>query len=517
MSVTRRSVLRWGGAAVATALVAPQITAGPALAVPLPADPFTLGVASGDPSPDGVVLWTRLAPSPLDPDGGMPGVPVQVNWQVATDERFSDVVRAGSVRAEPGWAHSVHVEVSGLLPDRVYFYRFRAGRHLSPVGRTRTFPAAGAAVTSMTLAAVSCQSLPAGRYAAYRHLAAGDHDLVLHLGDYIYEAAGAANPKAGPDRRHAPFKVIRTLEEYRIRHAQYRLDPDLQAAHAAAPFLCVPDDHEVVNNAAGDLGADGNSTPEVYLPRRAAAFQAYYEHLPLRRSSMPQGPAMQLYRRLDYGNLAQLTLLDTRQYRSPQEDGPTFQRLKPSAYDVARTMTGPDQERWLLAGLAASSARWNVIGQQVYFAAIDMEPGDAEFYNTDKWDGYPAARSRITGFLHQRRPRNPVVLSGDVHAAMVNDITLDADPTSPVVATEFLGSSITSEKGNNDLFEAALPENPQVRYYNGRQRGYLSCTVTPEQWTADLWFVDDVLDAGSPVRKGASYVLEDGRPGAQPA
>lgn len=517
MPLSRRTVLKLGGTAAVTALVAPAITSRPATAAEVRDYPFTLGVASGDPHPEGVVIWTRLAPQPLTGNGGLPDRSFQVLWQVAMDEAFGDVVRAGSVWAEPGWAHSVHVEVQGLLPDRVYFYRFRLGQHLSPAGRTRTFPEAGAPVSSLSLAAVSCQSFPDGRFAAYRHIAAQDHDLVLHLGDYIYEGAGPANPTAGADRRHAPFRTISSLEDYRIRHAQYRLDPDLQAAHAAAPFICVPDDHEVVNNAAGDYGANGNSTPEAYLPRRAAAFQAYYEHLPLARASMPQGAGMQLYRRFEYGDLAQMSMLDTRQYRTPQQDGNTFQPLGPAAYDPSRSLTGPDQEHWLLTGLAASQARWNVIGQQVYMAAIDMAPGTGQSFNTDKWDGYPAARSRITKFLHESATRNPIVLSGDVHAAMVNDITLDHDPASPVVATEFLGSSISSHKGNNGLFEAALPQNPQVRYYNGRERGYLSCQVERGRWTSDLWFVDDPNDASSAVSLKASYAVEDGQPGAQKA
>ncbi|HET9758590.1 MAG TPA: alkaline phosphatase D family protein [Nocardioidaceae bacterium] len=514
---TRRSLLKAGGAGVTGLVLGSGSAARPALASEAPPDPFTLGVASGDPTPDGVLLWTRLAPAPLTPDGGMPAHDVRVLWQVATDERFTDVVRAGSVAATAQWAHSVHVEVTGLLPDRVYYYRFRVGTQLSPVGRTRTFPAVGTAMQSLSFAAVSCQSFPNGRYAAYRHLAATELDLVVHLGDYIYEDAGSASPAAGKDRAHLPFKVVTTLEDYRIRHAQYHLDPDLQAAHAAAPFLCVPDDHEVVNNMAGDYGANGNSTPEVFLPRRAAAYQAYYEHLPLRRSAMPSGPSMQLYRRLEYGDLASLTLLDTRQYRTPQVDGPAFQPNGPEAYDPSRTLTGPAQERWLLDGLASSSSRWNVVAQQVYMAAIDLAPGPGEAFNTDKWDGYPAARGRITRFLRDARPRNPVVLSGDVHAAMVNDVTVDNAPDGEVVATELLGSSVTSAKGNNAQFEAALPENPQVRYYNGRQRGYLSCTVTPDTWTADLWFVDDVRRADSPVRRGASYVVRDGALGALPA
>jgi alkaline phosphatase D len=496
---------------------APALVRAADVAAPLLDHPFTLGVASGDPTADGVVLWTRLAPEPLLPDGGMPFRTFAVDWQVATDEAFTDVVRTGTVGAHPELAHSVHPEVTGLLPDRAYFYRFRIGPHVSATGRTRTFPRPGTPVRSLRLATLSCQSLVAGRYAALRHLAGQDHDVVLHLGDYVYEARGPAEPVAGADRRHHPFRDVTTLEDYRMRHAQYHLDPDLQAAHAATPFLCVPDDHDVVGRMAGPLGRNGRDDPTLFRRRLAAAYRAYYEHLPLRRTALPRGPGMQLYRRFEYGDLASISLLDTRQHRSPQVDGPPFQPNGPEALDPARTMTGPAQERWLLDGLASSSRRWNVVGQQVYLAALDLGPGEEHAYNTDKWDGYPAARARLTGFLAEARPRNPVFLAGDSHAAMVNDITHGCDPAGPVVATELLGSSVSSAKGNTATFEAALPKNPQVRYYNGRQRGYLSCTVTPEQLRGDLWFVDDVLDAGSPVRLGASWAVHDGVLGAQPA
>jgi len=475
----------------------------------LKAYPFTLGVASGDPAPDGAVLWSRLAPEPLLADGGMPDLPVTVEWKVARRPSMTSVDREGEFVTAAASAHSLHVEVDGLEPDREYWYRFRAGRHLSDVGRLRTLPATGSAVNGLAMAVVSCQALFAGRYAAYRHIAEQELDLVLHLGDYIYEGPGPATPVAGPDRRHLPFTTVRTLDEYRVRHAQYRLDPDLQAAHAAHPFICVPDDHEVVNNYAGDLGSTGDSTPEVFLPRRAAGYQAYYEHLPLRRTSMPQGASMQLYRRFAYGDLAFVSLLDTRQYRSPQECRGTFSPLCEEARDESRTMTGPQQEQWLTDGLAASTAPWNVIAQQVYLAAIDVRPGEEQWFNTDKWDGYPAARSRLTRFLAEAAPRNPIVLSGDVHATMVNDVTLEHDPASAVVATEFVGTSISSSKDNNEIFEGALPENPQVRYYNGRQRGYLSCRVTPAEWKTDLWFVDDLQDPASAVQKDATYVVED--------
>ena len=480
------------------------------------AHPFTLGVASGDPTAEGVLLWTRLAPDPLVPDGGMPPASVRVDWQVATDEAFTDVVRAGWAVASRALAHSARVEVHGLLPDRVYFYRFRAGAHVSATGRTRTFPVPGTPVASLRLATLSCQSLVAGRFAALRHLAGTEHDVVLHLGDYIYERRGPEAPAVGDDRRHRPFREVRTLEDYRVRHAQYRLDPDLQAAHASAPFICVPDDHDVVNNMAGRRGRNGREDPEKFTPRLAAAYQAYYEHLPLRRASRPRGPAMRLHRRFEYGDLARVMLLDTRQHRSPQAPGPRLQRLSREARDPSRTMLGRAQERWLQESLATSTATWNVVGQQIYLAALDLGEGEKRLVNVDKWDGYPAARRRLTGFLSEARPRNPVFLGGDVHAAMVNDITDGPDHDGPAVASEFLGSSVSSGKGNNPVFEAALARNPQVRYYDGRRRGYLSCTATPEQWRGDLWFVDAPLDAGSPVRLGASWALHDGVLGARP-
>jgi alkaline phosphatase D len=517
---SRRNFLRLaggtGGILLAGATASPALAQTANGAGSVSAFPFTLGVASGDPAPDGAVLWTRLAPEPLSPDGGVSGA-IPVQWQVATDPQMRRVIRAGSEVADASWGHSVHVEVEGLAALSDYWYRFRVGQHISPVGHLRTLPSAGATASALAMAVVSCQNFTNGRYAAYRHLAEQDMDFVLHLGDYIYESAGPGNPAPGADRKHIPFKTIRTLDEYRLRYSQYKLDPQLQAAHSAHSFICVPDDHEVVNNFAGDFGADGNSTPEVFLPRRAAAFQAMYENLPLRRTSMPQGPDMQLYRRLEFGDLARLSILDTRQYRSPQQDGPTFAPLGEAALDEDRTLTGPEQERWLFDGLRQSPARWNVIAQQIYMAAIDMDSTEGQSFNTDKWDGYPAARSRLTQFLAAEKPRNPIVLAGDVHATMVNDVTLTADPASPVVATEFAGTSISSGKANSDIFEAALPHNPQVRYFNGRERGYISCQVVRDTWRTDLWFVDDVNKADSPVGLRTSFVVNDGVPGAKEA
>jgi alkaline phosphatase D len=470
---------------------------------------FTLGVASGDPRPDGVTLWTRIAPDPLAVDGlgGMAaydGRSVQVGWQVAARPDMREVVASGSVRATLAEAYAVHVDVRGLEPDRHYWYRFRVGDQTSRTGRTRTFPAAGAAVTSLRFATASCQNLPAGRFAVYRHLAEQDLDVVLHLGDYIYEGPGPVAPGPGPDRRHLPFVALQSLSDYRIRHAQYRLDPDLQDAHAAHPFVVVPDDHEVVNN----------QSTATLAQRRANGYQAYWEHLPLPGSARPQGSAMQLFRSIDYGRLAAFDMLDTRQYRSPQIGGGTFRTLPAAAYDPARTLTGADQEQWLFDRLATSQATWNLLAQQVYLAAIDVRPGAQQWFNTDKWDGYPVARERLTRFLADAAPNNPVVLAGDVHAAMVNDVRLTLDPTSPVVTSEFLGSSVTSGKDNNDVFEGAFAENPHMLFYEGRRRGYLVCEVTPTAFRGDQWFVDDVLDAASPVRLGGTYAVEAGRLGA---
>ncbi len=502
---SRRTLLKGGAALLGSAAIV-GASASPALANRVVGDPFTLGVASGDPGPDRMTLWTRLAPEPLQPDGGMPPRDVFVVWQVSADETFARSVRSGSFRATAQDAHSVHVDVDGLEPDRVYFYRFRAGRYVSRTGRTRTFPAPGTAVTSMRFATFSCQNFPAGHFVAYRHAAEQDLDVVLHLGDYVYEGAGGANPPGGPARRHAPFSTVFELDEYRLRHAQYRTDPDLQDAHAMAPFVVVPDDHEVVNNQNVNTGAT----------RKANGYRAYWEHMPLRASARPQGPSIPLFRNLQYGDLASFDMLDTRQYRSPQIGGATFRPLPPAAFDPSRTMLGAEQERWLFDRLAGSASVWNVLAQQVYLAALDVDPGPGESYNTDKWDAYPVARERLTRFLHEAQVRNPVVLAGDVHAAMVNDITLSYGDQ-PVVATEVLGSSVTSAKDNNETFELAVPQNPEMKFYNGRQRGYLTCEVSRDDFVGHLWFADDVTDPDSAVRLQASYAVEDGVKGAQEA
>jgi alkaline phosphatase D len=513
----RRRLLAAGGAAAAL-LIADRLAG----AWPTPAQrggyPFTLGVASGDPAPGGVVLWTRLATQPLMASGGMPDRAVPVDWQIADDPSLGRVVRGGTVLAQPGQAHSVHVEVEGLESARTYWYRFRAGRELSPVGRTRTLPAPGASPGRLALAVASCQHYEHGYYTAYQHLAQEDLDLVLHLGDYLYETA----PGDDQPRRHTG-PAPTDLASYRLRHALYRTDPDLQAAHAALPFVVTWDDHEVENDYADDQ-SERFDPPAAFRRRRAAAYQAYWEHLPLRRRSRPHGPAAQLYRRLRFGDLAELAILDTRQYR---DDQPCDTNGVGRGQDVAgcaerldprRSLLGSGQRRWLLAGLDRSGARWNVLAQQLLLAELELQPGPGRAYGSDGWDGYAADRTRILQFLQARRPSNPIVLGGDMHSFWVNDLKLNNhQPSAAVLASEFVGTSISSSGPLYELYRGYLPDNPHVRFFESRWRGYLRCKVDHRRWRTDLRVVETVQRPGAPVRTLASFVVENGRPGPQRA
>ena len=474
------------------------------------ADPFTLGVASGDPSPDGFVLWTRLAPDPLN--GGGLADDVGVRWELASDDAFRQVVRSGTATASAELAHSVHVEISGLEADRWYWYRFSAGDAQSPAGRARTMPAPESSPDRLSLAFASCQHYETGFYTAYEHMAAEHPDLVFHLGDYIYE--GPAQPRIRAHRG----EELASLEDYRNRYALYRTDPDLQRAHAACPWAVTWDDHEVDNNYAADVSEQPDVRREAFLERRAAAYQAYYEHMPLRASQIPQGPSMRLYRKLSYGRLAQFTVLDTRQYRTDQPCGDRTQPPCEGASDPAATLLGDDQRRWLFDALGGSSAEWNVIPQQVMMAQVDRAPGSDVRYSMDQWPGYAASRDRLLSFLAESRVRNPVVLTGDIHSNWVNDLLLDfAEPSSPVVATEFVGTSISSSGDggpNTEYAEGVMRDNPFVKLQNA-QRGYVICEVTPGRWTARYRVLDRVSVRGAPRLTLAEFAVEAGRPGAQ--
>ena len=474
-------------------------------------DPFSLGIASGEPWADSVVLWTRLAPKPLE-GGGMPAKNVPVKWEIATDEKMQKVVAKGTAIAKPESGHSVHVEVAGLKPARWYWYRFTVDGGSSPIGRTKTAPALTAKNPLMNFAFVSCQHYEYGYYTAYKHLAAEDLDLVAHLGDYIYEY-GVATDRT---RRHNSPEVI-TVDDYRNRYALYKSDPLLKQAHANFPWAVVWDDHEVDNNYAGLVPEDKQSK-EDFAKRRAAAYQVYYEHMPLRKSVLKAGNNVEIYRRLSFGNLANFYMLDTRQYRSDQPCGDGNKPACPESLDPKQTIMGGAQEQWLQSGLRQSGARWNVIAQQVMVAPADSTPGPEQRFSMDQWSGYHVARQRFLEFLRDAKPSNPVVLTGDIHTNWVNDLKPEFyKENSPVVATEFVGTSITSGGDGSDVrptTPTVLAENPHVKFFNA-QRGYVRCSLTPERWQTDYKVLAAVSKPDQPVSTRASFVVENGKPGAK--
>ncbi len=511
----RRGFLLTAATLAALPAARPRVVAAATARRALAVDPFTLGVASGDPGPRGVVLWTRLAPEPLAPGGGMGPEIVPVAWELAEDEQFGRILRQGVTPATPQLGHSVHVEVDGLKPDHWYWYRFRLGDATSPVGRTRTLPAPSSQPDRLRFAFASCQHYETGLFTAYQHMAADELDLVLHLGDYIYEREGMENRV----RRHHG-QEIQSLHDYRARHAQYRSDALLQAAHARCPWFVTWDDHEVDNNYANAVSEEKDVAPETLLERRANAYQAYYEMMPLRARSVPRGPNLQLYRRAPFGRLADLFVLDTRQYRTDQPNGDKASELNDAALDRRNTLLGARQAGWLRAGLLGSTATWNVLAQQVMMGMVDRNPGDPTKYSMDQWPGYANERIELLRFLADRRVPNPVVLTGDIHSNWVNDLRVDdRQPETPVVATEFVGTSISSG-GNGTAEPKSLPtllsENPGVRYHNA-ERGYVRCTVTPGLWRSDYVVVEDVTRPGAPAVQRARFEVEAGRPGARPA
>ncbi len=480
-------------------------------------DPFSLGVASGYPHAAGVTLWTRLAPRPLA-GGGMMPEPVTVRWEVAGDERMRSIARSGQAIAAPQWGHSVHVDVTGLRPARWYWYRFRALDAMSPVGRFRTAPAPASAAP-LRFAFACCQQYEQGYFVAYRHMAHEDLDLVIHVGDYIYESSWGRRSV----RSHGAGEP-RTLDEYRNRYALYKSDPDLQAAHAAFPWIVTWDDHEVQNDYADDRSQDLED-PAVFLQRRAAASQADYEHMPLPAWAQPSGPRMQLYTRARFGGMVGVHVLDDRQYRSyqvctaPGRGGSNvvFAADCPERLDDRLTLLGAKQEQWLLEGLAQSDARWNVIAQQTLMAQADRYPGsEAQQFWTDGWDGYPRARERLLRFIEERRLRNVIVLSGDVHMSVVADLKRDFDDAgAPVVASEFVTTSISSQGPPRKVAETILAKNRHIKLANSTLRGYTTIEADRDRCIARLRVVHSVTDPYSPIRDLARYAVEFGKPGPQ--
>jgi alkaline phosphatase D len=471
-------------------------------------NPFSLGVASGYPLPSGVTLWTRLM-------GAASSIPVK--WEVATDESMKSVVISGSATAEPEWAHSVHVDVQGLEPERWYWYRFTAGDAQSAIGRTRTAPPAHAAEPRLRFAFGSCQHWEQGYFNAYRHVVADDPDLVVFLGDYIYESSWGRELV----RSHGATEPY-SLEEYRARYTLYRTDPDLQAAHAACPWVVTWDDHEVDNDYADDHPEDGMER-EAFLRRRTGAYRAYYENMPLPARMRPEGNRMRIYTHLDWGTLARFSVLDCRQYRSWQACPRPGRRGGSNTVEIekcpklgapGRSMLGRAQERWLERTLADSRAAWNMVVQTTTMAQFDQLPGPGRRAWTDGWDGYPAARQRFLDFVSTRKIPNPVVLGGDVHSFNVTQLKLDFDdPASPVVASEFVGTSVTSQAWPQERLNELLPDNPHFLYADSRFRGYTRVNLARGRCDVDLRAMDSVQSREAACSTLASYLVESGRPG----
>lgn len=474
-------------------------------------DPFRMGVASGDPAADGMVLWTRLVPQPFAPRGGMPDETVTVGWEIAADEAMRNVVQRGTALATVELGHSVHVEVQGLQPDRIYWYRFRVGDAESPIGRTRTLPAANAMPKQARFAVTSCQNWEQGLFTAYEQMRADDPDLVLHLGDYIYEYEAGRNGKV---RTHHGNE-IETLDDYRRRYAQYRSDPLLQAMHAHCPWLVTWDDHEVDNNYAGPISEQKDVAPEALLRRRASAYRAYYEAMPLRARSLPIGPDLRLYRSAAYGKLAELFVLDTRQYRSDQANDDKRGPLRGEALAAGRTLLGADQRLWLKQGLLDSRGTWNVFAQQVMMACATTPVADgAELsFSMDQWPGYAHERADLLRFCADRKVANPVVLTGDIHSHWANELRIDdRDEQAAVVAAEFVATSLSSGGDGGDgksYRERLIAQNRCVRYHN-QQRGYLRCTLDAKSWVTDYVVMDKVTTLGGKASVAATAVLEGG-------
>ncbi|MGZ8341298.1 MAG: alkaline phosphatase D family protein [Telluria sp.] len=490
----------------------------------LPAYPFSLGVASGSPLPDSVILWTRILSDPLNA-AAVPPLAFVVRWEVAHDEGFTRIAARGSASAVPELAHSVHADVTGLAPGRWYWYRFMLGDAVSPVGRTRTAPAPDAMPAMLKLAVASCQHWEFGSYAAHRHITNAAPDLVAFLGDYIYEW--------GPYQLKHPARARRvdesfTLADYRARYAQYKSDPDLQASHRAAPWIVTWDDHEVANDYARDR--DERLDPK-FAQRRAAAYQAFYEHMPLRASAsrLADFGSLRIYDRFDWGRLARFHVLDDRQYRTshacqPKGKGGSTSVLRARCAelrDPSRTMLGQEQEAWLADGLASSRARWTFLAQQTPMAQSSqtpvVEPDDGRVWN-DGWDGYPAARTRLFDALAKTRAANPIVLAGDVHTFYATDLKADFNrPPSrdnPVVATEFCGTSVTSSSRPQGRTLQYVDMNPHVKYGRSDKRGFMLMEVSPASVKTVFVGLDDVRDPASGASAIATFDVADGRPGA---
>lgn len=493
----------WHRRAVLGAMAA--LSATPAIAVDHGArgnaDPFALGVASGDPDVDGFVIWTRLVGASAEP---LRAGAVEIRYEVATDPAFRQIVRVGRGAARPERGHSVHVEIVGLPAGRPYWYRFHALGATSPVGRAATVPRTA---DRLRLAVTSCQHWEQARFGVYRDIVASAPDLVLQLGDYIYEQSYPDLPTIRSFGAPEP----RDLAGYRQRHALYKTDPDLQAAHRACPWVVTWDDHEVLNDYANLSNREG-LPPLLFAPRRAAAYQAYFEHMPIRPSLWRGRATPRLYRSVDWANLASLSVLDTRQYRSaPPCAAPNVARnvrLNACAEAAApsRTIMGREQERWLSDRLTRESRPWSLVAQQVFFAPLWLD-GSRQSTFSDQWDGYVGNRDRVLSNMHYPAVRNPVVLSGDVHSFWVNDLN---DSDGGPVGCEIVTSALGAASPPPGRFGEVERNNPHVRFHDVDHAGWVRLDIVREALHADLRMIVDRRAAGSELRSLGQFTSLNG-------
>ena len=496
-----------------------------ALADPVFAEyPFQLGIAAGDPTPDGFVIWTRLAPRPMEIGHGMPSAPVPVKWEVATSRGFGDtVVRSGEAVARPELAHAVHVEVEGLEPGREYFYRFSAGRERTPSGRAKTAPAAGAATAQARFGVLGCQAYEQGFYTAHRKAAEENLDFVYCYGDYIYEGrgnrtyTGSGGTMENP-RQHIGGEIY-SLDDYRRRYAQYKLDADLQSSHASTAWFCTWDDHEIDNNWVQALDQDG-TPPEIFMLRQQAAMQAWYEHMPVRRSAFPRGAVTQVYRHASWGDLLDLNFLDTRQYRSNQPCNDAWASTCAGVSAADAHVLGQAQEAWLYQNLDRSQAHWKVLAQQIMVMDLDRREGPEPGFNLDSWAGYSIPRQRLLDRLRERRIGNTVILTGDEHQNYAGELYRDSrNPEGAPIASEFVATSISSSGDGQDQRADGrryLADNPFLKF-NNAQRGYVVCDVTPERWQTEFKVLDKVSDTAGTLSTRAKFAVASGDARVVPA
>lgn len=485
--------------------------------------PFTLGVASGDPWPDGFVIWTRLAPRPLEPGFGLPPVAQSVAWEVATDPSFRRGRLAGSTQAEPESGHSVHVELTGLAPATRYWYRFTAGGHRSATGTVMTAPAVMSDVSCLRIGVAGCQNYEHGFFTAYRHMASAELDAIFHYGDYIYEMRQGRRTEIPVVREHIGEEPT-DLAGYRLRYALYKSDPDLQAAHASTAFLMSYDDHEIDNNWAGDRDENG-SDPGQFLMRRAAAMQAWYENMPVRLSQKPRAADLLLHRRLDFGKLIRVHLLDTRQYRDDQVCTTDKARHCRDIQGLqSGSILGGAQHAWLEEGLDNRYA-WNLLAQQVVVMPFKRPggPSDDSDVAADSWSGYPESRRRLVQSIRRKNIKNAVIATGDVHQNIVGYVPeRDEEPDRNQAAIEFVCTSISSLGDGRDVkvrgpdFRKVIASNPNVLFANG-QRGYQVFEIGAQAWQTHIYKVDKVSQPGGRLSRLAGFTVERGSPLAIPS